>query len=157
MEVNTMSDNIDYTSKLKNIQEEINSIPESISVGELSDRYHSFNDLYDHRAKLFISLCLTSFKDIAWKSLLHSDGTMYNGMFVVGVDTEFGQASYHYDINPYWSMFKGIKELDRAPKFDGHTPNDAIARIYKQALKRGSVLYRDEPRYREPSYQFDRT
>ena len=109
------------------------------SVGSLSDGYHTFNELYHHRAMLFAALCLTTFKNIAWKSLLHNDPKepMYNGMFIVGIDTPFGQASYHYDIDPYWSIFK-VKELDRAPKFDGHTPAEAIDRIFKYAKKIGT-------------------
>ena len=109
------------------------------SVGSLSDGYHTFNELYHHRAMLFAALCLTTFKNFAWKSLLHNDPKepMYNGMFIVGIDTPFGQASYHYDIDPYWAIFK-VKELDRAPKFDGHTPAEAIDRIFKYAKKIGT-------------------
>ena len=109
------------------------------SVGSLSDGYHTFNELYHHRAMLFAALCLTTFKNCAWKSLLHNDPKepMYNGMFIVGIDTSFGQASYHYDIDPYWAIFK-VKELDRAPKFDGHTPAEAIDRIFKYAKKIGT-------------------
>ena len=61
---------------------------------------------------------------------------MYDGMFIVGIDTPEGQATYHYDVDPYWSMFK-CRELDRAPEWDGHTPDDAIARI--ATLERGNV------------------
>ena len=109
------------------------------SVGSLSDGYHTFDELYHHRAMLFTALCLTTFKNCAWKSLLHNDPKepMYNGMFIVGIDTPFGQASYHYDIDPYWAIFK-VKELDRAPKFDGHTPAEAIDRIFKYAKKIGT-------------------
>ena len=109
------------------------------SVGSLSDGYHTFDELYNHRAMLFAALCLTTFKNCAWKSLLHNDPKepMYNGMFIVGIDTPFGQASYHYDIDPYWAIFK-VKELDRAPKFDGHTPAEAIDRIFKYAKKIGT-------------------
>ena len=120
------------------IHQEINpiirSIPEEFSTGYISDRYHTFNELYDHRAKLTISLLLTSLKSRAWKSLLHNDGTMYPGMFIIGVDTKYGQATYHYNIDPYWSMTKGIRELDRAPKFDGHTSSEAIDRIYRECF-----------------------
>ena len=114
------------------------------SVGSLSDGYHTFDELYHHRALLFASLCLTGFKEKAWKSLLHSDSKnnpMYPGMFIVGVETPFGQATYHYDIDPYWSIFK-VKELDHAPEYDGHTPKEAIDRIYKYALKLGSTVNR---------------
>ena len=96
-------------------------------TGDTSDGYHTFNELYDHRAKLF-SVIVRCFKDRAWKSKLHHDGTMYDGMFIVGIETPQGQATYHYDIDPYWDMFD-CKELVRAPEWDGHTPEQAISRI----------------------------
>ena len=95
--------------------------------GEVSDGYHTFNELYHHRAILFSVIC-SVFKDKAWKSKMHHDGTMYDGMFIVGIDTPNGQATYHYDINPYWDLFD-VKELNKAPEWDGHTPDDAINRI----------------------------
>ena len=30
---------------------------------------------------------------------------MFDGMFIVGIDTPIGQATYHYDIDPYWDLF----------------------------------------------------
>lgn len=96
-------------------------------IGDLSDGYHTFNELYHHRAVLFSVIC-NAFKSCAWKSKQHSDGTMYDGMFIVGIDTPEGSATYHYDIEPYWNMFN-VKELDKAPEWDGHTPDDAINRI----------------------------
>lgn len=96
-------------------------------IGDLSDGYHTFNELYHHRAVLFSVIC-NAFKSCAWKSKMHSDGTMYDGMFIVGIDTPEGSATYHYDIEPYWNMFD-VKELDKAPEWDGHTPEDAISRI----------------------------
>lgn len=96
-------------------------------TGDTSDGYHTFNELYDHRAKLF-SVIVRCFKDRAWKSKLHHDGTMYEGMFIVGIETPQGQATYHYNIDPYWSTFD-CKELAHAPEWDGHTPEQAISRI----------------------------
>ncbi|MDD3029853.1 MAG: hypothetical protein PHS57_06210 [Alphaproteobacteria bacterium] len=96
-------------------------------TGETSDGYHTFNELYLHRAVLFSVIC-NHRPDLAWKSKLHHDGTMYEDMFIVGIQTPGGQATYHYDIEPYWDMFK-VKELPQAPEWDGHTPGDAIARI----------------------------
>ena len=97
--------------------------------GSTSDGYHTFDELYHHRAVLF-SVVVSAFPDKAWKAKAHSDGTMYDGMFIVGIDTPDGQATYHYDIDPYWGMFR-CKELDRAPEWDGHTPEQAIERIGK--------------------------
>ena len=100
-------------------------IPENI--GDFSDGYHTFNELYHHRAVLFSVIC-NMMPEKAWKSKLHDTGDMFDGMFIVGIETEQGQATYHYDIEPYWDMFK-VKELEKAPKWDGHTPSDAIERI----------------------------
>ena len=103
-------------------------IPEG-GIGNLSDGYHTFNELYHHRAILFSVIC-NSMPDKAWKSKLHDTGDMFDGMFIVGIETPEGQATYHYDIVPYWDIFK-VKELEKAPKWDGHTPQDAIDRIAK--------------------------
>lgn len=99
------------------------------SIGDLSDGYHTFNELYHHRAVLFSVIC-NLMPDKAWKSKLHDTGDMFEGMFIVGIETPDGQATYHYDVNPYWDIFK-VKELEKAPKWDGHTPTDAINRIAK--------------------------
>ena len=97
--------------------------------GNTSDGYHTFDELYHHRAVLF-SVIVENFATRAWKSKLHADGTMYEGMFIVGIETPDGQATYHYDVEPYWDMFR-CKETDRAPEWDGHTPDQAIERIGK--------------------------
>lgn len=102
---------------------------EPVITGEISDGYHTFNELYHHRAVLF-SVIVKAFQEKAWKARLHHDGTMYDGMFIVGIDTPEGQVSYHYDIDPYWDMFE-CRELERAPEWDGHTPAQAIERIGK--------------------------
>lgn len=111
----------------KSIEEKDNMLKNDI--GEFSDGYHSFNELYHHRTILFSVIC-NQHPDLAWKSLHHHDPNepMYDGMFIVGIDTPTGQATYHCDIDPYWDMFN-IPELDRAPEWDGHTPDDAIQRI----------------------------
>lgn len=102
---------------------------EPFITGETSDGYHTFNELYHHRAVLF-SVIVKAFKDKAWKSRKHHDGTMYDGMFIVGIETPYGQATYHYDMEPYWDMFY-CKEIECAPEWDGHTPAQAIERIGK--------------------------
>ena len=99
------------------------------NIGEFSDGYHTFNELYHHRAILFSVIC-NGLPDNAWKSKLHDTGDMFDGMFIVGIETPEGQATYHYDIEPYWDMFN-VKELEKAPKWDGHTPQVAIERIAK--------------------------
>ena len=94
--------------------------------GRTSDGYHTFNELYHHRAILFAVICNNWF-ELAWKARKHHDGTMYDGMFIVGINTPEGQATYHYDLC-YWDAFR-VRELEQAPEWDGHTPADAIERI----------------------------
>lgn len=92
-----------------------------LETGELSDGYHTFNELYYHRAMLF-AVILKAYPDKGWKSKKHHDGTMFDGMFIVGIDTPKGQYSYHYDLN-LWSLFN-VKELEYAHEWDGHKPSD---------------------------------
>lgn len=101
--------------------------PELFDIGEYSDGYHTFNELYHHRAILFAVIC-NQFKDKCWKSLKHNDGSMYSNMFIVGIDTPEGPATYHYYTDKYWDLFD-VKELPFAPEWDAHTPEDAINRI----------------------------
>ena len=125
--------------------DEIRCLPavdaEPVITGETSDGYHTFNELYHHRAVLF-SVIVKAFQEKAWKARLHHDGTMYDGMFIVGIDTPYGQVSYHYDIDPYWHMFE-CRELERAPEWDGHTPAQAIERIGRlEPVRRGRWIFK---------------
>lgn len=90
-------------------------------IGEVSDGYHTFDELYYHRMILFSVICNT-YKDKAWKSWKHSDGTMFDDYFIVGITTDEGNYTYHYH-KDFWDMFK-VRNLDFAPKWDGHEPKD---------------------------------
>ena len=99
------------------------------SFKDFSDGYHTFGELYHHRA-ILSSIVFNMFKAVAWKSKKHDneeDDPMYDNMFIVGIQTPEGQATYHYHLD-YWDLFD-VVELDRAPKWDGHTPEEAIRRI----------------------------
>lgn len=106
--------------------------PFLLVTGDTSDGYHTFNELYHHRAVLF-SVIVRDHSKWCWKAKKHADGTMYDGMFIVGINTPHGQASYHYDVDPYWDMFH-CEEYEFAPEWDGHTPQEAIERIGKLDL-----------------------
>lgn len=96
------------------------------SVQEYSDRYHTFQELYYHRMVLFSVIC-NCHKEKSWKSFKHSDGTMFEDYFIVGVTTVDGDYTCHYH-KDYWEMFD-VKELRKAPEWDGHTPSD-ITRLF---------------------------
>lgn len=99
---------------------------EAEKMGQVSDGYHTFDELYHHRMVLFSIICNT-YKQHAWKSKLHHDGTMYDDYFIVGVSTPLGEYTYHYPLKD-WSRFN-VLELSKAPVHDGHVPSD-IGRLY---------------------------
>lgn len=92
--------------------------------GSTSDGHHTFDELYHHRAVLFSAVCY-AYKDKAWRSKKHHDGTMFgDDWFIVGVETPAGQYSYHYRISKCWCLFNFCQTDDFAPEWDGHQPND---------------------------------
>lgn len=95
-------------------------------VGETSDGYHTFNELYDHRT-LLLAVIANNNPSISWKSLKHNDGTMFKNMFIVGINTPEGQITYHVELDK-WDLFN-IYEFDKAPEFDGHTSKDVLHRL----------------------------
>lgn len=89
--------------------------------GDTGDGYHTIDELYYHRMMLFAVICNQN-KDKAWKSKLHHDGTMYDNYFIVGITTNEGDYTYHYHLDS-WSLYS-VKELEKAPEWDGHKPSD---------------------------------
>jgi hypothetical protein len=97
---------------------------ETNNIGEISDGSHTFNDLYMHRTMLFAVICNT-YKEKAWKSWKHNskeEFPMYEDYFIVGVETPEGQYSYHCH-KDWWDKFE-VPELEEAPEYDGHMPED---------------------------------
>ena len=94
---------------------------EDKSRKQISDGYHTFEELYFHRMILFAVICNHN-KDKAWKSRKHYDGTMFEDSFIVGIETPEGHYTYHYN-SKYWDLFK-IGEMVNAPEWDGHRPKD---------------------------------
>ena len=97
-------------------------------VGNVSDGYHTFNELYAHRCTLFSALMKCN-KEISWKTLFHDDGSNFEGWFLAGMNLPSGVVTYHLPINPFWDNLADIRCLDKGPVWDGHTSNDVITRI----------------------------
>ena len=94
------------------------------SADDISDGYHTFGDLYKHRTYL-LAIAMIHLP-YAWKARKHEDGTMFDGMFVVGFPTPNGMVTYHCD-NEYWNDFK-VPEIPHAPHFDGYSDADVLDR-----------------------------
>ena len=103
--------------------------------GNISDGYHTFNELYEYRllynASMFNELAKQGLYDVH-KSKLHSDGTIPFGdpnWFIVMAELPTGQISNHYEMKD-WALFQ-IPEKEKANVWDGHTPQDVANRIRK--------------------------
>lgn len=124
-----MNDSKNYSAQLINAQIAKGNENGALDTNLISDCCHTFGELYIHRTILFATIC-NDHPELAWKSKQHDDpakSPMYPGYFICGINTPQGPATYHTEMK-YWNMFK-VKELPNAPKWDGHTPNEAIARI----------------------------
>ena len=105
-------------------------------TGKISDGYHTFDELYDHRITLWIALCrLYSEKtsrcedEGVWRSKLHSDGTSFPSWFILGIGKSAGcQITYHIPVYR-WDECDFAPEWDKAPEFDGHSSADVLDRI----------------------------
>lgn len=108
-------------------------IPNNMDTGQISDGYHTFNELYQFRllynAAFFNLLALQKDVDV-YKARKHYDGNFpFNNpnYFIVVAELPTGQISNHYPMKG-WTLFK-IKEKEYSNPYDNHTTNDVINRI----------------------------
>jgi hypothetical protein len=100
---------------------------------EISDGYHTFGELYQHRAALFIAL-MKHKPEISWYARFHNDGSSYPNFFIAGMQLPEGQVSYHLRIDPWWRLLQDgvhIPLYINAPEWDGHTPQMSLDRVVK--------------------------
>ena len=111
--------------------EEINAAIKNVDSNQVSDGYHTFGELYGHRIGLFVTLCrlLDFMGRPVWRSLKHSDGTGFEGWFIMGINKEPGtQITYHLPMSK-WDDTNFVETLDLAPQWDGYTADEALARL----------------------------
>lgn len=123
-------------------------VPKANAPAYTSDGYHTFAELYEHRTGLLAALCNVAagvmmtegiepehMGCLIFKSWHHHDGEMYDGMFIVGINCNqrLGPwakwATWHCE-GKWWDRFN-IPELDKAPEWDGHTPEEALDRLVR--------------------------
>ena len=105
-------------------------------AAELSDGYHTMRELYDYRAAynaLLFNEWAASGKYGVVKSKRHADGEPCFGgsHFVVYALTPHGQVTNHCQFK-WWDLFN-VPEVDRAPEYDGHTPQDSLDLLVRTA------------------------
>lgn len=107
-------------------------------VGQVSDGYHTFYELYDHRSLLWINL-LNRNHENAFKTRLDDKGVGLTGWFIAGMNTEHGQITYHLR-DSFWEYLE-VKQKLKNDDYDGHDSHTVLQRLVGLALKQ-----RDENR-----------
>lgn len=103
------------------------------------DGYHTHEELYEYRmlynahaARGWLAASIPVVK--SWR---HSDGALCfgGGWFVVTATLPSGQVSNHYKAE-FWGLFD-VPEVDLAPEYDGHTPEEAADRLRAHLIEQG--------------------
>ena len=109
-------------------------VPEGFEVGDLSDGYHTYRELYDFRkvynAVLFNEWAKQS-KYQVHRSERHHDGELCfgGGWFIVVAILPNGQISNHYKMED-WGLFISVPTTDKALfEYDGHDSKDVLMRL----------------------------
>ena len=127
------------TDEMRAREEAICKVAGIKDIGDLSDGFHTFNQLYYQRMMLFATIVKQN-RGRAWKSLRHEDGELCfgGGWFIVGIDTPEGSYTYHYEDN-YYSLFDCV-ELECAKHWDGHTEKDVTRLLSLPALEKQDAV-----------------
>lgn len=99
---------------------------EGIDLNKISDGYHTFGELYEHRITLFIALCraIEGQENDAWKM------PPVDGWFLMGIGKEKGkQITYHLP-DSKWNETQFCQVIMPSEyEFDGHTGSDVLERL----------------------------
>ena len=126
--------------------EEINKQLANLSEEErnnVSDWYHTFGELYEHRCTLYVALVNLAYKyeeqfrEFYYrkadhlqfiKSKKHFDWSEFEWWFILQWKIYWKQVSYHLPIK-YWDKLKNVTEQEKANKRDWHTSQDVLDRL----------------------------
>jgi hypothetical protein len=98
-------------------------------TGQTSDGYHTFDELYVHRALLLMAL-MREHPELSWFAPCHHDGSAIPGFFIAGMNLSTGQITYHIE-DRWLPLVRSLtlNERVRAPEWDGHTAEDVVNRL----------------------------
>lgn len=112
------------------------------TVENITDGYHTFAELYEHRHLLFCVIANT-FNTAAFKTKRNDKGEEWFGWFILGIETEYGQISYHLPME-YWSFVSDIEEIEYNENYDGHSSEDVLERLRMLLLAKDEQSYTQE-------------
>lgn len=112
-------------------------VPEGVEIGDISDGYHSFRELYEFR-KMYNAALFNTWAECdpykvlydVHKSKRHHDGEecFGGGWFIVVAILPGGQISNHYKMED-WDLFKIPEKETAVYEYDGHTGKDVLERL----------------------------
>lgn len=92
---------------------------------DISDGYHTFDELYEHRVALFLALCNQNGTRVFYKQ-------DYEEWFCIYLELPCGQISYHVP-NKFLPWAKERFTHSPNHEFDGHKSPDVIGRLHDMA------------------------
>lgn len=96
--------------------------------GDMSDGYHTFDELYEHRVLLWLTVCQR------WAEHVSFVADHFDGWDLVRLDIDGIQIGYHIP-NKYRDFlrqnFQPISAEESDATFDGHTGADVLERLKK--------------------------
>lgn len=99
----------------------------------VSDGYHTFGELYEHRCLLFawvisaIGANSDAYRDLLFKTRKNSVGVEWVEWFIAGINMPEGQVAYHLPMS-MWDLVHA-PEIDCIDRYDGYTSDDVVKRI----------------------------
>jgi hypothetical protein len=110
----------------------------TIDTNSISDGYHTFGELYEHRITLYIALCKlirAQYEEektdkYVWMTRVHSDDSVWDGWFLLGIGNKIGeQITYHLPESKWNECTPFAYQLKKAPTYDGHTSREVLERL----------------------------
>lgn len=98
-----------------------------IVKNDISDGYHTFDELYEHRCLLFINLCLA----MPERAII---GKTDGDWFVMFLELPTGQISYHLPTSMLPLVAHSLV-ADLTYPWDGHQSSDVVDRLTRAALE----------------------
>ena len=106
-------------------------------VNQVSDGYHTFQELYEHRCLLWVNLLnrINQHKhsnETAYKTRKDDQGNEMKGWFIAALNIPGDmQLTYHLPEN-LWSLLN-IPEMEKNHNYDGHSSKDVATRLVMMA------------------------
>ena len=108
-----------------------------IDTDEVSDGYHTFKELYDHRNLLWVMVLLQN-RNVSFKTHKDDSGHEIENWFIAGINTDYGQLTYHLP-NDLWDILD-VPEVDYNFDYDGHDSKEVLNRLFSLAKSVNGTL-----------------